>query len=276
VNYSSRFWLFAPLAMLLALALWAAVHWWVVAAALDQTLNARNGREAAPGIRVSYAKKTISGFPFNIDVVFDGLTLEGEGAHGPFRWSTDQFALHRLTYGPAQDIYEAAGNQSLSWTDGGGQHHAIKFLPGSLRASAGMDGKGLARFDLDMVAAGGSAGDGVSFTAAHAQLHFRRDPGADAIDLQVSGDGIDTNGTLGPFGHAIKALKLYLTLTDGSAFAPLLAGKESWGTASDAWQQHGGRVSVGPVAVSSERLSLDASAVPADTAGLRTVLDALY
>ncbi|HWC63585.1 MAG TPA: hypothetical protein VG501_08175, partial [Rhizomicrobium sp.] len=199
----------------------------------------------------------------------------GRGAHGPLLWTAEKFALHRLTYGPAQDIYEAAGNQTLAWTDGGGERHQVKFLPGTMRASAAMDGKGLARFDLEMVAAGGNDREGAPFTAAHAQFHIRRNPTSDALDLQISGDDIHA-ARMGPFGNAIKTLSLYVSVTPGSAFAPFLAGKQSWDAASDAWRERGGRVAVGPVTVSSERLTLNANAVPADTAGLRTVLDALY
>src|SRR5581483_1864200 len=73
MNYSHRFWLYAPLCMFLGLAAWAMGYWWVVASAFDKKLTALNGHEAVPGITVSYASKTISGFPFNIDVVFTGL-----------------------------------------------------------------------------------------------------------------------------------------------------------------------------------------------------------
>src|SRR6185437_8789014 len=126
------------------------------------------------------------------------------------------------------------------------------------------------------VAAGGSDSDGQPFTAAHSQFHFRRDPNSDAIDLQVSGDDITMNGDIKPFGGHVKSLNLYLTLNEGSAFAPLLAGQPSWAKVSDAWRARGGRVSIGPVSVSSEKFSLTANTVPGDTAGLRTVFDALY
>src|SRR5471032_112317 len=121
MKYSSRFWLFAPLVLFFALAAWAIAHWWVLASALDRKLTALNGHEAAPGITLSYASKTISGFPFNIDVVFTDFVAEGQGAHGPFRWTSDKVALHRLTFGRIQDLYEAAGNQTLSWTDARGK-----------------------------------------------------------------------------------------------------------------------------------------------------------
>ena len=47
LSFSSRFWLFAPLAMFFAMAGWAMAHWWVVAGAFDKKLTALNGHEAA-------------------------------------------------------------------------------------------------------------------------------------------------------------------------------------------------------------------------------------
>jgi hypothetical protein len=277
MNFSSRFWLFAPLAMFFAIAGWAMVHWWVVADAFDKKLTALNGHEALPGISVSYAGKTISGFPFNIDVVFTGFTVEGQGAHGPFRWTTENFALHRLTYGRTQDIYEAAGNQTLIWTDGRGKNHQLTFLPGSLRASAIIDGRGLLRFDLDMVAAAGSDSDGARFTTARSQLHLRRDPKGDALDLMVSGDDVKAGGSIaGLFGDHIKSLKLYATLTQGQAFAPLLAGQGSWAAASADWRGKGGQVAIGPVAIASSGLNLTANTFSDSGNDLRGVLDPLY
>lgn len=276
MNYSSRFWLFAPLVMFLALAGWAMAHWWTVAGALEKKLNALNGHEAAPGITVSYTGKTISGFPFNIDVVFTGFAVEGQGAHGPFRWSTENFALHGLTYGPAQYIYEAAGNQSLSWTDGQGGRHALKFLPGSLRASTVSDGRGLARFDLDIVAAGGSDTNGVGFTAAHTQFHLRRDPKSDALDLQASGEDIKGGDIAGLFGDRIKSLSIYATLTEGKSFALLLAGRQTWAEAATDWRAKSGQAALGPVVISSSRLNLKANAVSGDGAGLADLFNPLY
>jgi hypothetical protein len=94
--------------------------------------------------------------------------------------------------------------------------------------------------------------------------------------LQISGDDIQAHGPMAPFGNTIKNLSLYVSLTPGSAFAPLLAGKQGWDVASDEWRQRGGRVAVGPVAIKSERLTLSANAIPGGASGLRTVLDALY
>src|SRR5215469_14205968 len=186
MNYSSRFWLYAPLALFFGLALWAMSHWWTVAKELDQKLIALNGRQAVPGVRVSWSKQTISGFPFRLDVVFEGLSVRAEAPRGPLVWQSDRFALHALTYGRAQDVFEAAGQQHLSWTDADGVPHQISFLPATLRASVIQDGKGVNRFDLDVLDAGGKGTAGANFTVGRAQFHLRRDPKADALDLMVS------------------------------------------------------------------------------------------
>ncbi len=136
MKYSSRFWLYAPLALFLALAAWAMSHWWVLAGALDNKLKAMNGHQAIPGVTLSWASQTISGFPFRIDVVFSDLLVRAEGPRGPLVWHSDHFALHALTYGRAQDIFEAAGHQTLAWTDADGVRHQLNFLPASLRASS--------------------------------------------------------------------------------------------------------------------------------------------
>src|SRR5690606_27398182 len=119
-------------AVFLGIAVWASVHWWLAAGAMDRKLIALNGREAVPGITISFAGKTISGFPFRVDVVFTGFKVAGQGAHGPFAWSSEKFAMHALTYGRTQDIFEAAGQQALAWTDGRGQQRSVTFVPGSL------------------------------------------------------------------------------------------------------------------------------------------------
>ena len=63
MNYSSRFWLFAPLAMFLALAGWAMAHWWVVAGALDKKLTALNGHEARRASPFPMPAKPFPAFP---------------------------------------------------------------------------------------------------------------------------------------------------------------------------------------------------------------------
>ena len=261
MNYSSRFWLYAPLAVFLALAGAAMVHWWMLAGALEKKLDAINGHPAIPGVIVAFTGRTVSGFPFNLDVVFTGFRISGMGAHGPLAWQSRDFALHALTYGRAQQIYEAAGPQALAWTDAFGKAHHVTFLPGALRASAITDAKGLARFDLDLVAAAGKDSDGADFRAAHAQFHMRRVPGRDDLDTMISVEDAAGGGT------TIRSLIDYAGFTHAGTLAPLLAGRASWPDAVMAWRLAGG----------TKRSVRRNAQPPADaTALISKILGALY
>lgn len=264
LNYSSRFFLYAPLVLFLVLAAWVMAYWWMVATALDRKLTALNGHETAAGITVSYAGKSISGFPFNIDIAFTGLAVAGRAAHGPFRWTTERFALHRLTYGRDQDIYEAAGRQTLAWTDGAGAAHAISFLPGTLRASSVTDGRGLGRFDIDSVAA-----DGADFTAADMQFHLRRNPDHKTLDLMLRADDVKADT---PFGQAIGQLRLYAHLTDIQALAGLLGASQAWPDALARWRAAGGQAEIDAVEIRSSSLNATSPGDPR----LAALLSPLY
>jgi hypothetical protein len=252
MTYSSRFWLYAPLALFLALAVWAMSHWWIVASALDKRLKAMNGHQAIPGVTVSWTGQTISGFPFRLDVVFSDLQVRAEAPHGLVTYTSSRFAMHALTYGRTQDIFEAAGPQTLAWSGPDGARHKLSFLPGSLRASAIADRKGLSRFDLDMVAASGQDTDGALFTAGRAQIHMRRDPDSDALDLMLSAEEVKAPAT--PFGDHIQTLELFSRVTQRSAFARLLAGQAGWMDAIMAWRHQNG-------AILNDRIHVQSSAV---------------
>lgn len=273
LNYSSRFWLYAPLVLFLALAAWAMSHWWSVASALDNKLKAMNGHQAIPGIRISWSKQTISGFPFNLDVVFDNLQVQAEAPRGPLIWHSDQFALHALSYGGAHYIFEAAGQQTLAWTDADSANHRLSFLPASLHASSIADSKGLARFDLDMLGASGKDSVGGAFTAARVQFHMRRDPLSDALDLEQS--AVDVRVSATPFGDHIQSLEVYSQITQGSAFVRLLAGRAGWMDALMAWRHQNGGIVNGPVHIQSSAVTADKTDAALDQR-LRALLFAFY
>ena len=116
-------------------------------------------------------------------------TIKGAGAHGPSPGQSEKFALHALTYGRRQDIYEAAGQQTLSldgWRRQTASHHLS--CPVALRASAIIDAKGLARFDLDMVDAGGKDSDGRPSPSAGPSFICAAIPRSTRLDLMVSAD----------------------------------------------------------------------------------------
>ena len=160
--------------------------------------------------------------------------------HGPFAWTSEKFALHALTYGREKQVFEAGGRQHLAWTDEAGGAHSLSFLPAELHASAVSDGHGLARFDLDILDAGGTDTAGHPFTAGRLQLHLRRDPKGDGLDLAVSGDAVKNVAGIPPFGTAIRSLRASGILNHGAAFAPLLQGEASLPQADADWRRAGG------------------------------------
>ncbi|HKU54599.1 MAG TPA: DUF2125 domain-containing protein [Rhizomicrobium sp.] len=228
-KYSSRFWLYAPTALFAALAAAVMIHWWMVAGALEKKLAALKGREAIPGITLNWDKAEVGGFPFRLDANFQNLRIAGAGAHGPFAWRSDKFAMHGLTYGRSQDVYEAAGPQQVSWTDAKGGSHAATFLTGSMRGSSVLDAQGLRRFDLDIVEM-----KGLNFTMERFQFHMRRDPDGSSLDLMIGADGFQMEAKK-PYHR-----QLYVILAKTEPLMPLLRGEISWPQAIGGWRAAGG------------------------------------
>jgi hypothetical protein len=229
LKYSSRFWLYAPMAVLLALAAAVMIHWRSAADAFEKDLAAIKGHEAAPGITLNWSKVKVHGFPFRIDADFENFAVRGKAARGPFTWTSAEFSLHTLTYGRRKTVYEAAGQQHLEWVLADGQAHTADFLPGTMRASSTIDARGLARFDLDIVDAAGQG-----FTARRLQAHLRRDPDGTDLDVAARADQLEGFGTNAPLAEG------YFTLSAAAPLMALLAGQSSWPDAVRAWQGSGG------------------------------------
>jgi hypothetical protein len=224
MNLTTRFFIYAPFALFVALALGLTIRWFSEAQAFSARLDRLNGHIVMPGVSLHFSTKRITGFPFRLDAVFKDIEIDIETPHGPSSWRAEDFALHRLTYGADKTLFEAAGRQSLSWSDEARNRHTIPFAVGSVRASAIENDKGLERFDLEAVALGSPA-----LSAEDAQLHIRKDPAGDAVDLFVAANNV----MLGPklissFGSTIARVLLSAKFTPGRAIAPLLGGRVDW------------------------------------------------
>ena len=225
MNYSSRFWLYAPVCTFLALAATAGVHWWIVADAFNKKLAALKGHQVVPGVMLDWDTVSTGGFPFRLDADFTKFRITGAGAHGPFSWSTEKFALHALTYGRAKTVYEAAGQQQVSWTDGAGAVHEASFLPGALRASSVRDDRGLARADLEVIGLAGK-----DFAIGRFQLHMRRDPDGADLDLMLKAESVGKR----------NLVQVYATLSRAGSLTSLLRGESSWPDTDANWRAQGG------------------------------------
>jgi len=237
MTYSSRIFLWAPLMLLLALALGTGARWWWVAQDLAHRLDGMNGHEAVPGVTLHFASKTVGGFPFNVDVVLHDLALTVQGPHGPIGWRTENFAAHSLTYGRLQWIYEAAGRQKLTWKTRSGIAKGLEFDIGSLHASSVLSGDALERFDFDLVGFASPA-----LAIARTQLHLRHNPDSDQLDIVGSTEEIHLAPRLrGLCGDMIDHIRFEGNFSNGPAFRDVLAGAARWQAGFEAWRKRGGR-----------------------------------
>jgi hypothetical protein len=236
MRYSSRFFLFAPVCVFLALMAVVSVHWWIVANALSARLAAANGHEITPGVVMRFASRRISGFPFSLDTVFRDVSFEIATPHGPAVWRSENFAMHALTYGRDETIFEAAGKQEFDWMRNGVKR-SRPFAVGSLHASAISDKSGLARIDVDLVGFGSPG-----FTAQRLQFHARRDAD-DRLDVAVFADGMRSPANADPI-ESLASLHFEGTMDEAHAFDAALAGSERWYEALDHWREARGTLHV--------------------------------
>jgi hypothetical protein len=254
MRYSNRLFLYGPLFVLLALAVAAGLRWRLVAGELESWLRQHNGHEIAPGVTVHFASESVAGFPFNVDAVLGDVSFHVKSARASGSWHTDGFAIHELTYGRAQQIYEAAGTQTIAWTDAEGGAHRFVFVPGSLRASAILSHGALLRFDLDINGIGSREVSG-----ARVQLHFRKAHGRDAIDLVASADELRLAPALqAGFGADLRRVDVEGYFTSSASFVALFEGRETWDSALDAWRLSGGTFHLGNLEIAWDGLQASA------------------
>lgn len=240
MKFSHRFFLYAPVAAVVALAAAVALYWFIGANAFSKRLEALNGHEVAPGVRFHYASKSIGGFPFRVDAVLEDVRVDVATAHGPATWRAQHFALHMLDYGRIQIVFEAAGKQIFTWYDKTGAPHGLEFVPALLRASAIAGSDGLGRFDLQLIGASAA-----SLSVAHTELHLRRDPDRSAVDLVFMADDVRLSPELATaLGDRISKLRLSGLLTPGEDWAALFSGRSDWRRAAEAWRMHSGGLDI--------------------------------
>lgn len=246
MTYSHRFFLYAPLALLLLVGAVVGAHWWSAATALGRRLDAMRTHEAMPGVTIGYAARSLAGFPFNLDAVFDDFRIAVATPHGPVVWRAEHFALHALTYGRDETIFEAAGRQALSW----GRDRRLAFEVGSLHASAILADGALSRFDLDLVAFGSRA-----LTAQRLQLHLRRNAGV--LDVAASGEELRLSPSFrGALGETLHSVALQGEVSSPRTFDGLRAGRVDWRSAVEAWRAAQGSFRLAPLEIVSDTLQM--------------------
>src|SRR5215471_12000502 len=141
MSYSNRIWFYGPVGLLLLIVVLYSVFWRVQADTLAARLDRANGGEIIPGVVFAFAEKSMSGYPFRLDVVLSGVTFSHQTPDGETAWRSEKIALHRQAYDQNRFIFEADGLQSFAFPP---------VMPGTARASAILTAGKLTRFDLDL------------------------------------------------------------------------------------------------------------------------------
>src|SRR5579863_5432608 len=109
MSYSNRIFMYGPVGLLVLIAILYSVFWRVEADTLSARLDRANGGEVIPGVSLSFAQKSVGGFPFRLDVLLSGVALAYRNGSTQIDWRSDRLALHRMAYGRNLFIFEADG-----------------------------------------------------------------------------------------------------------------------------------------------------------------------
>ena len=250
MNLTTRFFIYAPFALFVTLALGVSILWFSQAEALSQRFVRLNGHSLMPGVTLHFSSKRIEGFPFRLDAVFRDFEIDVATPHGPASWRSDDFALHRLTYDPDTTLFEAAGRQLLSWTDEKGKRHTAPVAIGAAHASEVEDGRGLERFDL-VAARIDTATIGVDAL----QFHLRRERKSDSLLVYIDAEGMRAHEPVrSGFGRDIEQLTLSGAVLPDRALANLESGTEAWPASLQALKAAAGRLELSTIAIGFTQL----------------------
>lgn len=167
----SRFWLYAPFALLALVAVAWTAAWFVIRGRTAEALDAFVAREAEQGRAWACTDRRVAGFPFRIEVTCSDLAV----ARGASRVSVGPIHTVAQVYNPRHIITEVAG--PLKAVDGPVTVDATwKLLQASIQTRPGGIGR------VSMVVTGGSlaargvAPDPVTVASESLEAHLRPDP----------------------------------------------------------------------------------------------------
>lgn len=249
-----KFWLYVPIIALLLIVTGWSVAWFMIRDRVERALDERVAAEAKAGRIWSCPLRSISGFPFRIEVTCAFLSL----TRGNVSLSLGRMQAIVQAYNPNHGIVTLTG--------------PMKFDDGRVSVSGNWQEweasiVGLARGKLERVAmaaknptftVSGLAETGdVTVSAASTETHIRPTPGAAAQDRSYD-IAFDATGTVLPL------FDNWLTDTTPGSISALLTGTQlslvggrSVAEAAEQWRMDGGKLTISSLSVTKGARRLD-------------------
>lgn len=229
-------WIVAPLLVLVAaICIWAGA-WMAIRSEVERQMDAWLAAEAAIGRQHQCMNRSITGFPFLVEVRCNGAILQMRTPEGPVEAHLSKITVATLVYNPKRIIADLDGSMTIQKGDAlvavlgfaGAQASLSLREPGFERLSIVIERPTLSRFDNARP----------ELTAEHLEVHVRpklndSKPNQD-FDIVVQASGIGAAGTRPDQGAALDVV--------ASLFGvPLQAGEDKAGLVA-AWAKAGGTV----------------------------------
>jgi hypothetical protein len=129
----SRFWLFLPFVVIAVVgAIWTA-GWFFARGVVEQEIDRALAREARAGREIACASRTVTGFPFRMEVRCADLTITTRDPAGPVVIALKDVVALAMVWNPTHVIAEAKGPAVVSQPDQPPLHVAWSLAQASLR-----------------------------------------------------------------------------------------------------------------------------------------------
>ncbi|MGO4673282.1 DUF2125 domain-containing protein [Bosea sp. 2YAB26] len=254
-----RFWLYAPFALLVLLALAWSGFWFVVKGRVVEGLDRVVAREAQMGRTWTCSDRSVAGFPFRIEVRCAGLTLTSSRWGDTVKVETGPSVAVGQIYTPGLVILEVKGPLQAALPEG----RKLDLGWSQLEASLALKEREPERFSMVLVepnatlTAPGASDE--TWRANQLDVHLRRNPARFATE-QVADLALTAKGSVLPALDALLGttepgdVEMQASLTQSLAFK---AGFNP--DALEAWRTTGGQIELMRLLMTKGAARLEAS-----------------
>ncbi len=181
-----RFFLWFSAVLVVVVAGWGFV-WWMIAETIGERIDDFVAQAAVNGTVVDCADRTISGWPFRVHVACAPLTVRQRGGRSV---SVPAFRAVALIYKPRHIIMEADAPADISFA-GDAAPGAVAWRLGQASLRIADTGPTAVSVSFSEPRLSGFGPAGIpDIGALLSELHLRRAPGGDAIDMAIRVDGL--------------------------------------------------------------------------------------